>query len=175
MKSTLPVALLAASAFAVACSGETIDYTVTPTATFTGGFSATVNVSVIASSSPADGGVRLDIGPASTAYPQGFWYSSYVIFLGPGFETNTFTEGDVMAAFSSATPDGGRDAIGWTQQYQAFGGPHRGTFSLTITSLGPYSGFQWMNPTGQFTATLEPPIAPDAGPFPGPVMVKVTF
>lgn len=176
------VVLLAATALVAACNSET------PTAVFTGAVNETVNVSVTGYAAfyvAYDGGVGLDptvlVITPSEGYPAGFGYGTSVIFSGPTLQTGTFTEANVAFAASQVTTDGGP---GWIQAYHANYPFPQGTFSLTISSVGPQSTVdggpnasptQWASPHGQFTATMEALAPDDAGPFPGPVTVNVTF
>jgi hypothetical protein len=120
------------------------------------------------------------IGPSSAGYPAGFWYSTGIVFAAP-FQAGTFVESNVLLATSLATTDGG---LGWNQDFSSSGPiPQQGTFTLTISSVGPQSTVdggpnsptQWTSPPGHLAATLELTDAPDAGPFLGPLTVNVTF
>jgi len=180
MRAPLLVALFAASAFAVACSGETMAmFADRPTVGFFNAIGGASDVTVIGYATPADGGVTLFIGPPDGGYPAGFWYSTSVTMSGPALQTGTFTERNVTSAVSTITTDGGAGP-GWTQQYSAFNGPRQGMFQLTMVAVGPQSkvdgAAQWTTPHGQFAATLEPiSSGPDAGPALYPVWVDATF
>ena len=166
----------------------------TGTATLGGAVNVTLTVLAVAYASPAevspadggyDGGVfvfpasvLISIYPAD--YPGDPEFSSVVYFPGASLQPGTFTDANTSWAVTGVqtpSPADGGFAANWGADFESSDpSGETGTFSLTISSVGPGSwqdggSTEYANPHGQLTGTLTA-----AGPnATGTVNVDVTF
>jgi hypothetical protein len=141
----------------------------TGTAAFTGAATGTLSVSVLAGTESPDTFVAFAIDSKPLSYPN---LGITVSIPGTSLQTGTFTSANVSEAVTIYTTTG----TGGPTWEQAFDQNHNtGTFSLTVSSLGPATGAgtvtDWPSTHGSFSAMLEPSLAGASGG----VNVSVTF